>query len=187
MKTRRGTNQYSVKHKKYTKEWLAILGIAVVVCYTGRLASQDILGRIKTAWAQETAIISPLPETERVLVPVPYYFEEQNIDQYVGDAVDEFYKSPGDRSHMRSVMHCLLYKETKHNYSKGHGDGGKAGGPLQFHQPTWDGYRKIMIKEGYATEVGSRYDLKEAIRTTVWAFQDGRGKAWGPYLRKECQ
>jgi len=182
-----GSNQYQAKKKTYTKEWLAIASLLFIVGYSINLIYLDIKGKIQTAQAQETAIISPLPETERVEVPVPYYFEEQNIDQYVGDAVDEFYKSPGDRSHMRSVMHCLLYKETKHNYSKGHGDGGKAGGPLQFHQGTWDGYRKIMIKEGYATEVGSRYDLKEAIRTTVWAFQDGRGKAWGPYLREECK
>lgn len=182
---RRGTNQFKSKRKTWTKEWLALLGLLLFLCYTGRLAFHDISGRVSSAFASE--IISPLPKTEQVMVPVPFYYKEENIDQLVGDAVDEFYTTPGDRSHMRQLMHCLLYKETRHDHAKGHGDNGKAGGPLQFHQPTWEGYRDLMIDQGYAEEVGSRYDLKESIRTTVWAIKDGRGKAWGPILRGECK
>ena len=107
----------------------------------------------------------------------------KSYDIYVGEFVDEYFSNPGQQSEVRMIMHCLLYRETKHDLSKGHGDGGLAGGPLQYHQPTWDGFRKIMIKKGLVNEVGSRYDIKESIRTTVWAIEDGRALNWGPILR----
>lgn len=106
-----------------------------------------------------------------------------NADYWVGEYVDKYFTSPAQQSEMRMIMHCLLNRETKHDLDKGHGDGGKAGGPLQFHQPTWEGYRKIMIERGLVDEVGSRYDQEQAIETTVWAIKDGRAKAWGPILR----
>jgi hypothetical protein len=118
------------------------------------------------------------PKTALSPTPTP-----KDVDVFVGEAVDEFFKDAGRQSEVRMILHCLLNRETKHDVSKGHGDGGRAGGGLQFHQPAWEGYRKLMIQEGLATEVSTRYDLKEAIRTTVWAIKNNRAKAWGPILR----
>lgn len=107
----------------------------------------------------------------------------QAVDLYVSLAVDEFFPDPAYQSEVRMITHCLLYRESHHASLEGHGDGGLAGGPLQFHQPTWEEYRQIMIDRGLAHDIGSRYDLQEAIRTTVWAIKDGRASAWGPILR----
>lgn len=98
-------------------------------------------------------------------------------DIYVSQAVHEFFPK-SQHSEMKMIMHCLLNRESKHGVDKGHGDGGRAGGPLQFHQPTWVAYRKLM-----GEPESSRYNLKEAIRTTAWAISDGRGLAWGGILR----
>jgi len=109
--------------------------------------------------------------------------EIKKLDTYVGDAVDEFFTTQSQRSEVRMILHCLLNRESKHNGDTGKGDGGLALGILQFHQETWNGYRKIMIKEGFATEIDSPYNDKEAIRTTVWAISDERATAWGPISR----
>lgn len=100
----------------------------------------------------------------------------------IEQAVDEFL--PTHKSEALMIMHCLAHRENGHGGNpSAHGDNGLAGGPFQFHQPTWDGYRKLMITEGLATEIGSRYDFKESARTTAWALSTGRSKAWGPILR----
>jgi hypothetical protein len=130
--------------------------------------------------------VSPVPdpiilervETREVVVT------PQNLDIWVDEAVSHYFTGdPVRQSEVKMIMHCLLHRETKHGLSKGHGDSGKAGGPLQFWNPTWDAYRKIMIARGEADKVGSRYNMKEAIWTTVWAIEDGRAGAWGPINR----
>jgi hypothetical protein len=114
--------------------------------------------------------------------PIEVIKEAENVDTWVGKYVDQYFKDHR-KSEVRMIMHCLLHRESGHGASKGHGDGGKAGGPLQFHQPTWNGYRKIMFDRGLITEIGSRYDAEQAIHTTVWAIADGRARAWGPIYR----
>ena len=104
------------------------------------------------------------------------------IDEMVGEAVDHYFT--GTRaSEVRMIMHCLLHRESGHAGSNRCGDSGLACGPLQFHNPTWKAYRKIMIDRGEATEIGDRHDLRMAIWTTVWAISDGRATAWGPISR----
>jgi len=125
-----GSNQYQAKKKTYTKEWLAILGIAVVVCYTGRLAGQDIFGRIKTAWAQETAIISPLPETHTIKEPVPFYIdtsdvrqvtEQEEIEKYIKTIFGKDAKTAIAISHKecnpknKAYPKCVLSTEREHS------------------------------------------------------------------------
>lgn len=106
----------------------------------------------------------------------------ENKDTIIGDAVDEFLSKHS--SEARMIMHCLAHRENGHGGNPdGHGDGGLAGGPFQFHQATWDRMRGQMIKAGVATEVGSRYDFKESARTTAWAIANGRALEWGPILR----
>jgi hypothetical protein len=109
------------------------------------------------------------------------------IDEWITYYADKYSKSQEKYFHTKQLLHCLMYRESRYDTNKGHGDNGKAGGPLQYHQGTWDGYRKLMIKQGHITEIGSRYDVEQAINTTAWAINDGRAKAWGPVLRGECK
>lgn len=100
---------------------------------------------------------------------------------YISQAVQEFL--PKYKSESLMIMHCLAHRENGHAANRHCGDSGKACGPFQFHQPTWEGYRKLMIKAGLATEIGDRYDKKESARTTAWAISTNRAYAWGPILR----
>lgn len=104
-----------------------------------------------------------------------------NISYIIEDSVDEFL--PNHKSESLMIMHCLAHRESGHGASNAHGDNGMAGGPFQFWEDTWIRMRNQMIKQGYADEIGSRYDLKESIRTTTWAIKNGNAKEWGPILR----
>ena len=106
---------------------------------------------------------------------------DTNISSLIEDSVNEFL--PSHKSESLMIMHCLAHRESGHGASDGHGDGGLAGGPYQFHEATWQRMRKQMIKQGAATEIGSRYNLKQAIMTTAWAISQGRALEWGPILR----
>lgn len=133
-------------------------------------------------------LISPIPvsaHTVEVQVKEVVIDKNENIDTWIGEAVDEFL--PSHTSEARMIMHCLAHREAGHGRSgkatDAHGDNGLAGGPFQFHEATWERMRSQMIKQGVATETGSRYDFKEAARTTAWAIANGRAKEWGPILR----
>lgn len=105
-------------------------------------------------------------------------------DAWVAEYTDHYFTDGPRRSEVRMIMHCLLNREAGHGQGKGFGDGGLAGGPLQYHQSTWDGFRQIMLQRGLISEIGSRLDLKQAIHTTIWAIADGRAMNWGPILRR---
>lgn len=108
----------------------------------------------------------------------------KSYDEYVGEFTDQLFNDKGRQSEVRMIMHCLLYRESKHGLSKGLGDNGMAAGPLQYWEDTWTRMRKAMIKDGIVSEIGTRFDLKEAIRTTIYAIKQGWGKEWGPILRE---
>lgn len=132
-------------------------------------------------------LLSPLGKDQvRFVIVRPVLAESNEIDIWVDQAAKQYGQGVWGYSKLKNVLHCLLDYETKHNYGRGMGDGGLAGGILQFHQGTWVGYRKIMIKRGLATEISDRFNDKDAIFTTAWALVDGRGKAWGPILRNNC-
>ncbi len=122
--------------------------------------------------AQESAV--------ETIVETPKY-QADDMSVYISEAVQEFL--PTHKSESLMIMHCLAHRENGHAANRNCGDSGKACGPFQFHQPTWEGYRKLMIKEGVATEMGDRYDKKESARTTAWAIAGGRETAWGPIAR----
>lgn len=140
----------------------------------------------------QSELISARPSgliVETHTVEIPFYSDDELMQASVwtAEAVEEFIDTPYKQSEALMIMHCLLHMESGHTplqEDDTHGDGGRAGGSLQFHQGTWDGFRKIMVDQGLAEEIGSRYDMKEAIRTTVWAIADGRANNWGPILRK---
>lgn len=124
---------------------------------------------------QPTSTPTPTPSA----TPDPYKVDEMSV--YISEAVQEFL--PTHKSESLMIMHCLAHRENGHAANNHCGDSGKACGPFQFHQPTWEGYRKLMIKTGVATEIGDRYDKKESARTTAWAISTNRAYAWGPILR----
>lgn len=141
------------------------------------IEDQDI--PVREVWehgpTQEQTLELPLQE---------YPEEEPTIDMLVGEAIDFYFESTQHRSEARMIMHCLLHRESTHGVNKGHGDNGMAGGILQYWEDTWTGYRKLMIDQGYAEEISTRYNEADAIYTTVWALKTNRGKAWGPIYRE---
>lgn len=109
----------------------------------------------------------------------------------VDDIVDTYAKKYGTtiyrQNRTKAMLHFLLLREQNYGGSTNCGDGGKACGPLQFHEPTYISYRKIMINRGLVTELGSRLDMENAIETAAWAINDGRESAWGPIARGEIK
>ena len=141
-----------------------------------------ILGTI-FAWLSVFAVLTEKQQVEAYEYHPPVIIDtaKTNISTLIEDAVDEFL--PDHKSESLMIMHCLAHRESGHGASNAHGDGGLAGGPYQFHEATWQRMRKQMINQGVAQEIGSRYDLKEAVRTTTWAIREGRALEWGPILR----
>lgn len=115
------------------------------------------------------AQITPTPDVDKL------------VDKYSKEYTDDTYK----QNRTKAMIHFLLLKEQNYGGSDACGDGGKACGPLQYHEPTYIGYRNIMIRRGLVTEMGSRLNMEDAIQTTAWAINNGRETAWGPILRGE--
>lgn len=137
------------------------------------------VGKVPSAYAVE--ILTPTPS------PTSYIPDKQvdpkEISVFIDQAVQEFL--PTHYSESMMIMHCLAHRENGHASNlDAHGDNGKAGGAFQFWESTWIRMRKAMIADGVAEELGSRYDVKEAARTTAYAISKGWGKEWGPIYRK---
>lgn len=188
MRSRLQRIQQKRKNKQIVVFMFAIIAITLIFQAIGNkpqtIKAEKPISKIETIEVikvEEKKSVEIIPVVKAVELIDEDDFKK--TDTFVGDAVDEFFTNPSQRSEVRMIMHCLLNRESKHNVSKGKGDGGLAEGPLQYHEGTWIGYRKIMIKRDLATEIGSQFDLKESIRTTVWAISDGRATAWGPILR----
>jgi len=98
----------------------------------------------------------------------------------------KYYPRVIEQSQIMPVFSCLLRNETGHGMDKSCGDGGRACGVVQFWKDTYVSYRRIMIGRGLVKHIGSRMNPEDAIETMIWAFSDGRGRAWGPFLRGEC-
>lgn len=184
-----------MKLKQKTKETIAWISIA--------LFTIAFVGSLWTGWSQTESVYiyaneetpapsatpepteEPEPAKEEEIEEVTPEYTPSEADVLVGKYADKYGRTTGEKSRLRGVLHCLLNIESVHGNNNGHGDNGMAGGPLQFWEETYIGYRKLMIKEGLVTEIGSRYNLEDAIETTAWALVTGRGKAWGPILRWE--
>lgn len=138
--------------------------------------------KIETQKTVEVSVVKEVVvEKEKVILV------GSELDRIVDKNAKRFSYGSADRySELKATLHCLLYFESKHTAANGHGDNGKAGGPFQFWEGTYEGFRKIMIKKGLTDHIGSRYDLEDATETTAWALVDGRGLNWGPILRGEC-
>jgi hypothetical protein len=152
---------------------IVILTAMLVVAFIGpKIVKAQLLNPVVESNAQVHVFYLPLPENE---------------DTWVTKYAKMYGKTPGEVNHTRELLHCLLYNEAGYGSNKGKGDGGLASGPLQFHQATYIGYRKIMMKQGLVKEMGDRDNMEDAINTAAWALSTGRGDAWGPILRHYCQ
>jgi len=163
----RRTTHYH-RTKKVMIQWSIVLIILIAVVYMAQ--------PVKTPVSP-----SPFYPINSVSASEPEEYKVDDMSVYISEAVQEFL--PKHKSESLMIMHCLAHRENGHAANRNCGDSGKACGPYQFHQPTWEGYRKLMIKEGKATEIGNRYDKKESARTTAWAISTNRAYAWGPILR----
>lgn len=127
----------------------------------------------------EKVQISPTPTPQLAIIEptiIPTATPTPDESELIDQAVNEFL--PNHKSESLMIMHCLAHRESGHGASNAHGDNGLAGGPFQFHEATWERMRKQM-GEPFST----RYDFKEAARTTAWAIANGRALEWGPILR----
>lgn len=127
----------------------------------------------------EKVQISPTPTPQLAIIEptiMPTATPTPDESELIDQAVNEFL--PNHKSESLMIMHCLAHRESGHGASNAHGDNGLAGGPFQFHEATWERMRKQM-GEPFST----RYDFKEAARTTAWAIANGRALEWGPILR----
>lgn len=121
--------------------------------------------------------------TQEIKVDKP----DENQDAWIREAAHQFANRQYPESYLKYQLHCLANKESGHHGTNNCGDGGKSCGMYQYRTGTWEGFRKIMMKQGLATEIGSLWDDKLAIFTTAWALSDGRHQNWGPWLRGACR
>lgn len=149
-----------------------------------RIQQVQARGGDNASWVELANATTPTPTPQlQVVAPtpvVPTATPTPTESGYIELAVDEFL--PKRKSESLMIMHCLANRESLHGEkgkpSDPHGDNGLAGGPFQFHQATWVRMRKQMGEPEL-----SRYDFKEAARTTAWAIANGSALEWGPILR----
>lgn len=171
----------TVDKYQYHAVWLLFLGfvLAVTVGYLDQ----------KITEAQAVEFINPQGDMaiiERVRqVDQP----DENMDAWIREAAARYSNTKYPESYLKYQLHCLANKESGHRYDDhtNCGDSGASCGLYQYKQPTWDGFRKIMIKKGLATEIGSLWDNKLQVETTAWALSEGRHRNWGPWVRGECR
>jgi len=113
--------------------------------------------------------------------------EEVSYSELIEKYARKFSKNKTEEYRLTYLLHCLLKHESYYYLNQNCGDNGKACGPLQFHQETWNRFREQMLKEGLITEIGNRENPEQAIETTAWALTHGKENEWGPIRRRECR
>lgn len=169
---------------KYLSDAFIMLALTVGMVGGAALVKTD-------AWLDAYAssqFVSPLAQGTIKIVEVEKTVKDENIDTWIREAASKYQNANFPESYLKYQLHCLANKESGHRYENHTkcGDGGKSCGLYQYRQGTWNGFRKIMIKQGLATEIGSLWDNKLQVETTAWALSDGRHQNWGPWLRGQC-
>lgn len=166
--------------KRYVPKWQLQASLITLALVT--IAALFRIGVL----AFHPILISPLPNTGTMIqVKEMVTVAPENPDTWI-DRYARMY-SEDNAEYIKFQLHCLYWKESRNGQSNDMGDGGKAGGPYQFHQATWVRMRDQMIDKGLITEIGNRFDPKQAIQTTAWALANGRELEWGPVKRGECK
>lgn len=182
--------------KKSGVSAFAVLGLTILVCAS--LKTIPVLAKEPKEFQSPLVAIkeqNPVREVQSPVLAQPNEVSEpfpqasaqpldrlEEISLDIASAVNEFIPEKR-RSESLMIMHCLAHREAGHGASNAHGDNGKAGGPFQYWEDTWIRMRNAMIKEGVTTEISTRYDFKEAARTTAYAMSKGWAREWGPIFR----
>jgi hypothetical protein len=167
-----------MKHNKQT-----ILDLKLKVRILSTVVFFGAVGGV--LYATKAPIVSPCP-IDGCFVKI-VHADEEKVDILVDTYASKYGKTSYERNRIKALLHYLLLREQNYGSSEACGDGGKACGPLQFHEPTYISYRSMMIKKGLVKEMGSRLNMKDAIETTAWAIANGKEKAWGPVFRGEIK
>ena len=130
--------------------------------------------------------ISPLAEYETIKVKEMVEVEKENADTWIDRYAHLYTDTDAKAEYIKYQLHCLYWKESRNGLSDDQGDGGKAGGNFQWHQPTWVSVRDQMMDKRLVTEIGNRFDPKQAVQTTAYVLANDRGGLFGPILRGEC-
>lgn len=179
------------KNGQFSASWEKKVSLALMVASIAISIPNFIHGSPKSAVINPQAGVVQVAQAKSLEdTAAPVVRQPATTGEMVEYAIMEFV--PEHYSEASMVMHCLLHRESGHGASKGHGDNGLAGGPMQFHQATWTRMRNAMKAQGINTPDADRYDLYEAVRTTAWAMKESKKPAnqrkgsileWGPVLR----
>lgn len=177
-----------MNYKRKTRPKWVSDALVIMALVTGVLlgAGQSKLHTWYKAYAS-SQFVSPLAQgTIRI---VEKEVPAENIDTWIAEAATKYANTSYPESYLKYQLHCLANKESGHRYNDHTkcGDGGKSCGLYQYRQATWNGFRKIMMQKGLASEIGSLWDNKLQVETTAWALSDGRHQNWGPWLRGACR
>ena len=169
-----------VDRRKYNVTFMALV-----------LSTSWLLYHSLHALAAQAEFVSPIPERDPIVIEkeVPVEVTEENIDTWIREAAAKYANKKYNESYLKYQLHCLAHKESGHRY-RGHtrcGDNGQSCGMYQYKKPTWEWFRKEMVKQGLAGEIGSLWDDKLQIETTAWALSEGKHAHWGPWVRGNCQ
>lgn len=161
----------------------------------GEINTHPVHAEMISPLASPTVLIQPekaAEDAESLTAADAGKFVTDDMSNYISQAIQEFLPNlkPAYKSEALMIMHCLAHRESRHASDTNCGDSGQACGPFQFHPETWVRARKAMIADGFATEIGDKYDKKEAARTTVFAIKESEKSKprikiteWGPVLR----
>jgi hypothetical protein len=187
-KYRVGSNQHKKVHKSNADKYLVALGIGVYAFAILGFSVPKVLHETNESFLRQFEFGQFPPVAFAVETKIAGTSAElQTIDEKVDFYANKFGKTAWTKLRTKTLLHYFLLRESAYGNTKVCGDNGLACGPLQFHEATYQGFRKIMIKRGLTTEVGSRLDMDNAIETAAWAINDGRENDWGPYARGEIK
>lgn len=132
----------------------------------------------------KTPILSPCPDNGCISVQ---YSIPKTVDFLVDMYATKYGKTKWLQLRTKALVHFMLLREAAYGNTTTCGDSGLACGPLQFHEPTYISYRKQMISKGLAQDMGSRWDMENAIDTASYIINEGGENNWGPVARGEIK
>jgi hypothetical protein len=175
MKLKIGSNQHEYKKRIISSDcaWSIVCVLLVsVLTYTGLQITKPTIVSPVYGEGPQGYNVQPKPLT---------------VDEMVDKYATRYAKTTWQKNRTKALLHFLLLREQNYGGSNNCGDSGLACGPLQFHEATYQGYRKIMVARKLTNKIGSRLDMSDAIQTAAWAICDGRETAWGPVARQEIK
>jgi hypothetical protein len=188
-----GSNQFQDKYKSrvfgHFDKVLAVLLFAYLMFLAFNFTKSYATGMATDHWLNSLEY-GTQPEVNIYFDLAPKKgLKEQtmNIDLLVNEYATKYGKTLSDKHRIKVLVHFLLYREAGYGTNPNCGDSGKACGPLQYWEGTWNRMRGQMKRQGYIHEIGSRMDMEQSIETTAWAIANGHENEWGPISRNEIK